>query len=367
MGTAMWTSVVARKRLYVGLALLASVPTSGCHLMGPKHSQVPHEVLAAPAVAPAPPNTVPRELQKTILPTYTIEPPDILRIEAVHIVPRPPYRLRTFDSIAIQVPGALTEAPIAGVFPVELGGAINLGPPYGSVRAAGLTLDEAKAAIEQHLAQYLKLPAASVSLVEIAAQQYIAGEHLVGPDGTVNLGTYGTVCVVGLTLVQAKAAIEAHLTQYLEDPEVAVDVFAYNSKTYYVVTQGAGLGDALYRFPVTGNETVLDALSQINGLSQTSSKRIWIARPTSEPGCVQVLPVDWNSITAQGTPGTNYQIMPGDRLFVAEDKLIALDTAIAKLTSPFERVMGFSLLGVGTVTRFSGPVLQGGGNSNSGF
>ena len=76
----------------------------------------------------------------------------------------------------------------------------------------------------------------------------------------------------------------------------------------------------------------------------------------------QVLPVKWEDITAQAAAGTNYQILPGDRVFIAEDKLIALDTGLAKLTAPLERIMGFSLLGVGTVTRFSGPVLRGGGN-----
>ena len=56
-----------------------------------------------------------------------------------------------------------------------------------------------------------------------------------------------------------------------------------------------------------------------------------------------------------------------DRVFVAEDKRVAVDTAIGKFVAPFERIMGFSLLGVGTTTRFSGRVLRGGGNPNSSF
>ena len=62
--------------------------------------------------------------------------------------------------------------------------------------------------------------------------------------------------------------IERHLSTYLEAPQVAVDVFAYNSKTYYVITQGAGQGDDVTEFPITGNETVLDAIAQLGGLSQ---------------------------------------------------------------------------------------------------
>ena len=310
---------------------------------------------------------MPRELSKVVLPEYTIEPPDILMIDAIHIVPRAPYRLRTLDVVQIQVWGTLPDAPIGGFFSVEPGGLVNLGAQYGSVKIAGLTVDEAKFAIEDHLRTHLREPFASVTLAEMAANQQIAGQHLVCPDGTVTLGSYGSVSVVGHSKAAAKAAIEAHLSTYLENPEVSVDVFAYNSKVYYIVTQGAGLGDAVYRLPITGNETVLDAISQINGLDPVSSKQIWIARPAPGSQTVQILPVDWEGITALASTGTNYQVMPGDRVFVAEDKLVALDMSIAKLTAPLERTMGFVLLGTGTATRLSGPVLRGGGNPRSMF
>ena len=66
-------------------------------------------------------------------------------------------------------------------------------PAYGSVVVAGLTLDQAKAAIEQHLREHVKLldPLVSVSLSDIAGKQPVSGEHLVRPDGTVGLGIYG--------------------------------------------------------------------------------------------------------------------------------------------------------------------------------
>ena len=70
---------------------------------------------------------------------------------------------------------------------------------------------------------------------------------------------------------------------------------------------------------------------------------------------------------SHATAGTNFQVLPGDRVFVAEDKYVALDNGLAKLLAPVERVMGFSIFGAGTATRFSGPVLKGGGNPNSNF
>jgi polysaccharide export outer membrane protein len=313
-----------------------------------------------------PPGT-PREMNKAILPPYTVEPPDILTIEAVHAVPKFPYRVKTLDTLSIEVNGTLPDAPISGIYPVGPGGRVELGIAYGALRVAGQTVDEIKVALEKHLREYLKEPLVHVSLAQLSTMQQIAGQHLVAPDGTVTLGSYGRVEVVGKTLPEAKATIEAYLADYLDDPEVIVDVYAYNSKVYYVVTQGAGLGDGVYRFPITGNETVLDAVSQINGLESVSSKRMWIARPASADGHVTVMPVHWDAITAEASISSNYQVLPGDRIFIAEDKLIALDNAVAKILSPIERMMGFAILGAGTATRFSGKVLRGGGNPNGNF
>ncbi len=331
----------------------------GCHTTHPNHP--------ANGVETIPPvyESMPRELSKVVLPEYVIEPPDILTIEGVHIVPKSPYFLRTLDVLTVQVTGTLPEAPVGGAYPIEPGGVINLGVPYGVVKVAGLDVRQAEEAIRKHLEGFLQEPFVSVALAQLAASQNIIGEFLVGPDGTITLGSYGQVPVVGRSLKQAKQTIEAHLSQYLERPEISLNVFAYNSKVYYIVLQGAGLGDGVYRFPVTGNETVLDAISQIQGLEQVSSKKIWIARPTRDQQRVQVLPVDWFAITEQASPHTNYQILPGDRVFIAEDKLVAFDTYIAKLTAPLERIMGFTLLGTGTATRLSGPVLRGGGNLNN--
>jgi polysaccharide biosynthesis/export protein len=213
-----------------------------------------------------------------------------------------------------------------------------------------MTEDEAQAAIEESLRQVLKDPQISVQLVMSAGMQPITGEHLVGPDGTVNLGSYGSVYVAGLTVEEATQAINTHLAEFLDNPQVSLSVFAYNSKVYYVVTEGAGLGDTVARFPITGNETVLDALAQVNGLTRVSSKRIWIARPMpGGAGCDVILPVDWREITAGGATASNYQVLPGDRVFIAQDPLIALDSTLNRFIAPLERAFGVTLLSTQTI------------------
>lgn len=332
------------------VALLCS--GTGCNSMHRHHQGMPPDYL--------PPADMPRELSKTVLPTYTIEPPDILVIEAIHIVPRSPYFLRTGDVISVNVMGTLPDAPIAGAYVIQPGGIVNLGVPYGAAKVAGLTVEQVQESVRQILVQQIREPVVSVSLVEMSGRQQIAGQHLVGPDGTVTLGSYGSVSVVGQTLMQAKQSLERHLANHLENPEIAVDVFAYNSKVYYVITEGAGSGDSVTRFPITGNETVLDAVSNVSGLQAVSSKRIWIARPTPGAEGVQILPVDWQAVVATGATATNYQLLPGDRVIIGEDKLVATDTHLAKLLAPAQRVLGFTLLGYGTAGRMAGSLQNAG-------
>ena len=239
----------------------------------------------------------PREMNKVSLPAYRIEPPDVIQIEMLKLIPLPPYRAEIFDVLQIRA-NALPDQPIDNYFMVEAEGTINLGPIYGSVRVAGMTIEEIRTALNKWLSQWLRDPAVSVQLARVSGAQPVTGQYLVGPDGTINLRQYGVVHIAGKTVTEARIAIQNHLKQFLDSPELAVDVVAYNSKVYYMITQGAGLGDNVRRLPITGNETVLDAISQVNGLSQVSSKKIWIARPAPHNfGCQQILPIEWDAIT----------------------------------------------------------------------
>lgn len=345
-----WVLRGGRNRVIVALLLAISIAESGCHSgkLGGHYWAPPRGHLAAKV--PAPPPEVPRELSKVTMPDYVIEPPDILMIDAIKVVPKSPYLIESLDLLTIQVPFALLDHPIDGQFEVEPGGTINFGPPYGSVQVAGLDLRGAEAAIAKKLKEFVEDPTTHLMLTRSAGAQQVAGEHIVGPDGKVTLGSYGKVFVTGLTQDQARLAIEAHLSQFLENPRVAVDIFAYNSKFYYVITDGAGLGDAVIKFPITGNETVLDALAEINGMQEVSSKRIWIARPAPAGArCDQILAVDWHGISQRGETATNYQLMPGDRLFIAHDSLVATNNAIGKFVNPFQRMFGGVLMGTYTV------------------
>jgi len=155
-------------------------------------------------------------------------------------------------------------------------------------------------------------------------------------------------------LDQARDNIKGFLgTRFGSSPEafaVIVDVAAYNSKWYYVITDGGGYGEQVFPFPITGSETVLDAIGHIQGLPAVASKRdIWVARRSPHCGPEQVLCVNWTAITQWGDTTTNYQVMPGDRIYVMAQRIIRADTILAKALAPIERLFGITLLGAQTV------------------
>src|SRR5205085_11769261 len=169
---------------------------------------------------------LPRELCKTTLPDYVIEPPDILLIDALRVVPLPTQSIQPLDRLLIQFPSdptTLTEKEltdlaqtgriVGDIIPVEPDGTVNLGARYGKVRVAGMVLAKAREALEQRLKQVtartlVEKGKVAVELAESRGTQQIRGEHLVRQDGKVGLGIYGSVRVAGLTMEAAKAAIE---------------------------------------------------------------------------------------------------------------------------------------------------------------
>ena len=293
-----------------------------------------------------PPN-VPHELSKVTAAPYVIEPPDILLLDAIRLIPKPPYHIGPLDVLGIEVPEALPNAAIKGFYSVDPSGAINLGFSYGTVKVVGLTIEEAKEAIDKHLRTKIQPPIeVRVQLAEFRAMQQIRGEHLVQRDDAIYLGTYGRVVVGGLTIFEAKEAIEAHLSNYLQKPEVSVDVGGFNHDVIFVISDSIQ-GESVVPIPSQGKETVLDVIGRVGGISQVSSRhRIWVARPTpSGIKCRQMLNVDWEGITQRGETATNYQLFPGDRIYVKADPLLRLDALLAKIIAPVERVFGIILLG----------------------
>jgi protein involved in polysaccharide export with SLBB domain len=134
------------------------------------------------------------------------------------------------------------------------------------------------------------------------------------PDGTINLGTYGRPVVAGRTVEEIEQMVRTQVSARVKEPgPITVRIVTRLSKVYYV------LGDvnAPGAFPLQGRETVLDGILAAGGLTDRSSRRdIILSRPTAPDGCRIVLPICYDEIVQLGDTSTNYQLAPGDRIYV---------------------------------------------------
>ncbi len=281
------------------------------------------------------PGSVPSELAMVNLPDYVIEAPDVLVINAV-------IRNTVVEENAGNDKIPLIDAPKKEDSKKEKAGDKKPNPYGNTVRSLPI--------------------------------QPVFTNYQVRPDGTVFLGVYGSVPVAGLTLSQGAAAIRKSLAKQIfrddggiqEDALlVVVDVAEYNSKSYFVIVDGGGAGERITKWPITGKETVMDALTNVGGLAEESSKRnVWVARRTpfaNQPQ--QILPVDYVGMTQHGITTTNYQLFPGDRVFLKAQRLVTIDRTIARIISPVERIFGITLLGTSSVNAIVGRGNGFGGNT----
>jgi protein involved in polysaccharide export with SLBB domain len=159
-----------------------------------------------------------------------------------------------------------------------------------------------------------------VQPADLDAPIRLPGDQPVMPDGTINLGRYGRLQVAGKTVDEIESGVRAFVEAQARDAKdkeigpIVVRVVTRVSKVFYV------LGDvnAPGSYTLNGRETVLDGILAAGGLTNRASRRnIILSRPTRPEGCRVVLPICYNEIVQLGDTSTNYQLLPGDRIYVA--------------------------------------------------
>ena len=158
-------------------------------------------------------------------------------------------------------------------------------------------------------------------------------DQTVQADGTIDLGQYGRVHAAGLTLDEIKhhahARVAAHYgsrrdgvtrASYGDTPDAApidtdlsVRIVSDESSVVYVLGEVNAPGS----YPIVGRETVLDVLISAGGITDRANKhKVILTRPASASQRRQIYPVCYQQIVQLGDTSTNYQIQPGDRIYV---------------------------------------------------
>ena len=161
--------------------------------------------------------------------------------------------------------------------------------------------------------------------VKPAVQDFTLTTFVVQSDGNIDLGYAGDVYVAGLTLSQVEQKLSQHLASYSaaqgsnSREGVTVSVRLVNgsqSKNFYVLGTVSNQG----KFPITGNETVLDGILAAGLRSNSLPEKAYLVRPHPGGAADQIFKIDWCGIKERGDTTTNYQLFPGDRIIVPGGK-----------------------------------------------
>jgi polysaccharide export outer membrane protein len=147
--------------------------------------------------------------------------------------------------------------------------------------------------------------------VKVWNDQKLSGIVDVRPDGVVNMPLIGELRADGLTVMELTKLIKTRLVaaDFMEDPEVTIQVVRINSKKYYIMGGCLRQGE----FPLVAATTVFDAFANCGGFKDFANlKKIYVLR-----GSVQ-LPFNYKDVSRGRHMEQNIRLQNGDRIIIPE-------------------------------------------------
>jgi polysaccharide biosynthesis/export protein len=156
--------------------------------------------------------------------------------------------------------------------------------------------------------------------------------------GYLDVPIVGHIKAAGLTVQQLEAAITEDLRKYVRDPHVTVTVAEYKSEPVSIV--GSVTQPGVYH--LTGQNTLVQVLSQAQGLSENASNKINITRdkaqgPIPLPGCAEdstgkyyTATVNTKLLLDARDPSANIKIKPNDVVAVPKAEMVYVVGAVNK-------------------------------------
>lgn len=169
---------------------------------------------------------------------------------------------------------------------------------------------------------------------ETQSGQFIYG-YMVDIDGYITLPSIGKIYVVGMTIPECEAEIEAKATQYLKDVTAKVRLLNYK-----VTVLGEVIRPGIY-FNYNTDYTVMDVISQAGGIKLTSDlDNVLIIRQLGAKS--QTFKLNLNSADALNSEA--YNILPNDIVIVQPAKFKNLELRLPIYTLVLSTITTFLLV-----------------------
>lgn len=154
--------------------------------------------------------------------------------------------------------------------------------------------------------------------------------EVVSPNGTVNMPLVGEVFIAGLTAQEAAAAIQARATEYYEDADVNVRITAYASKKIFIFGEVGSAG----ALPYNGANTVLDTLAIAQPTRLADPSKIHILRPSPDGSLRKRMTVNLDKIVKEGDNTLDAVLEEGDIIYVPANGFAKVGLALQQVLLP---------------------------------
>ncbi|CAM2067614.1 Polysaccharide export protein [Sulfidibacter corallicola] len=183
-------------------------------------------------------------------------------------------------------------------------------------------------------------------LVKISELNYpaIEGEYRVNSLGYISMPELGRIHVKGKTPAALQELVNQKMRQFLNAPQVLVEVIEYNYRPISVLGAVHKPGQLSSFSP---NLTLVKALSEAGGINENASDKIIVMRQT-ETGITETLELSYERLMFDAQNHLNIPLYPGDTINIPVEKPLRV-SVIGEVNQPGEKE--FSSRGKVTILR----------------
>ncbi|MBP6964194.1 MAG: polysaccharide biosynthesis/export family protein [Armatimonadetes bacterium] len=160
-------------------------------------------------------------------------------------------------------------------------------------------------------AQY-RIQTEDVLRLSVWGEPNLTGEHMVDPEGNINIALIGQMHVEGLTPAELIEQIRRGLDMYLVEPRIQLTISQFRKPKVHVLGEVNRPGQFEFKY----GDRVMEAVAQGGSFRETANLRgaILTRRDMNES-----VPLDLHRLFIQGDMSVNMELMDGDTIFIPED------------------------------------------------
>jgi len=181
-------------------------------------------------------------------------------------------------------------------------------------------------------------------LITVRPEPGISRPVVVRPDGKISFDLIGEVAVEGKTVAEVREEIYRRIQDFIVAPDVTVTLEGTRSRRYYVFGEVNRIGS----YPLMGRVTAVEGLAMAGGGTRLAAlNQARLSRPATEGP--SLFPIRYADITQNADATTNYELQPGDVIYVPPSISGRIGYALQIIFFPLQQIVGLG----GTAVRTS--------------